>query len=156
MATNRQRAKPGDLLEVKSSRGLSYVQYVGKHPEYGDVILVLPGCFKGRPSDLTCLVDEAAGFLAFYSARAAVLQDLAEIVASHNLPSEIEVPTKLRRAGARGPGGEVRTWIIENEDHEIVREKLSDLEKQLPIAAIWDHELLTRRISEGWRPENQG
>lgn len=156
MAAKKQgRAKPGDVLEVKSSRGHSYVQYVGKHPEYGDVIRVLPGCFNKPQHDFGSLV-ESTGYIAFYPARAAISQGLARIRNSFPLPSGIEVPRHLRRAGARERDGKVRTWIIEQDEQEIMREQLTESERQLPIAAIWSHDVLTLSIFEGWHPSQEG
>jgi hypothetical protein len=151
----RKRVKTGDVLEVKSSRGYTYIQYVGKHAEYGDVIRVLPGIYDRSLPDVREIV-ESVGYLGFYSARAAVSQGLAMILGPFPLPSSTSVPINVRRAGARGPDGTVLTWIIEREGQEFVRENLTDSEKQLPIAAIWDHELLMLRVCEGWHPSKEG
>jgi hypothetical protein len=151
--TNRRKAKPGDLLEIETPKGLAYVQYVGQHPEYGDVIRVLPGFHEHRDSDFNGFIEKP-GYLAFYSARASVAQGLSRIVGSY--PLGIEVPNNVRRAGARAKTGEILTWIVESDGYEIVRERLSEMEKQLPIAAVWDHELLVMRISQEWMPEKEG
>jgi len=37
-----------------------------------------------------------------------------------------------------------------------VKSTLSEEERRLPIAAIWNHEFLVQRVSEGWRPEMEG
>lgn len=151
--TNRRKVITGDLLEVQTPHGLSYVQYVGKHPEYGDVIRVLPGSYEHRMSDFTALIEKP-GYVAFYSARASVAQGLTEIVGSY--PLQIEVPRNVRRAGARARTGRILTWIVESNGQEMVRKELTETEKQLPIAAIWDHELLILRISEHWSPQQEG
>ncbi len=48
------------------------------------------------------------------------------------------------------------TWIIEDGTNEVVKSELSAEDLQLPIAAIWNHELLMQRVSEGWRPADVG
>ena len=154
-ASSSRRLKAGDILEVQTSRGLSYLQYVGKHTEYGDVIRVLPGWHEYRVTDFTALIAKA-GYLAFYSARAAVTRGFVETIDSCPLPTGVEVPRNLRRAGARGPSGAILTWIVENAGQETLRRELTEAEKKLPIAAIWDHELLVLRISQGWSPEQEG
>ncbi len=90
--------------------------------------------------------------LAFHPAIAAVVRGLASGVG--HLPAR-GVPIRLRRPGAR-VGTEVRTWIIEDRSGEVVREKLSAEERRLPIAVIWNQELLAQRVAEGWRPEMEG
>src|SRR5262249_9219450 len=95
-----------------------------------------------------------SGYLAFYSARAAVQEGLVKLVGS--CPLSKDVPRNTRRAGARGRTGKILTWIIETDGHELMRTELSEAERQLPIAAVWDHALLAMRISEGWSPEKEG
>jgi len=89
------------------------------------------------------------GYLTFYPAKAAIVQKLATIVGYLQAP---DLPKRLRRAGVRS-GCAVETWVIEDASGEVVKRELSDQERQLPIAAIWNHEFLVQRVSEGWRPE---
>ncbi len=152
-ATDRKKAKPGDLLEIETQNGFAYVQYVGKHPEYGDVIRVIPGFREHKPADFIDMIEKE-GYIAFYSAQASVKQGLSRIVGSY--PQQSMVPRNVRRAGARAATGKILTWIVEMDGREIVREKLSEVERQLPIAAVWDHELLVLRIDEEWSPEKEG
>ena len=151
--TNAKTVRPGDLLEGETPQGFFYVQYIGKHPEYGDVIQVFAGLLENRLADFTALSGKP-GYLAFYSARASVKQGLTKVVGSY--PLSWEIPRNTRRAGARARTGEILTWIIESDGQELMRKQLSEPERQLPIAAIWDHALLVVRISEGWSPEKEG
>lgn len=157
MMTTRQRKRVaiGDVLEVKYATGYSYLQYVGKHPKYGGVIRVLPRSFSQPQHELHRLIQSSA-YLAFFPVGAAVLHGLARIVGSFPLPDGIQVPSRVRRAGARSTDGKVHTWIIEDDNGEYVRVKLTESERQLPIAAIWNHELLGIRISEEWYPTQDG
>jgi hypothetical protein len=59
------------------------------------------------------------------------------------------------RPGARA-GLTVTTWIMEDVSSEEVKQQLSAEERNLPIAVIWNHELLLQRVREGWRPEMEG
>lgn len=152
----RKRTKLGDVIEIQTSLGLSYIQYVGKHPEYGDAVRVLPQCYQQRPIDFTQLMKTTACYMAFYSANAAVAAGFAEVVAALDVPEGVEVPRHLRRAGARSRDQRILSWIIEGNGQETVHKELSDAQKRLPIAAIWDHELLVQRIEEKWSPEQEG
>jgi hypothetical protein len=146
--------KVGDILEIQTPKGLSYVQFIGKHPEYGDAIRVFPGCFKKRIVDSAKL--NQSGYIVFYPVQTAVAKGLLDIVGSNPLPLEAKVPRNIRRPGARGRTGEILTWIIEDAKQETVRDKLTEAERKLPIAAIWDHNLLILRLSQGWSPEKEG
>ena len=149
-----KRIKVGDILELQTTKGLTYLQYIGKHQEYGDVILVLPKFYKSRPRELTEVVEDN-GYIAFYPARAAVREGLIEIVKSHMLTGDIKIPETLRRAGARSRDGKVLSWIIEGRGKEIVYKELSEDQTQLPIAAIWDHDLLVLRVLGNWSPGHE-
>ncbi|MCI0571579.1 MAG: hypothetical protein L0Y66_12555 [Myxococcaceae bacterium] len=149
------KVKVGDVLEIPTPEGLAYAQYVGKHPEYGDAIWVVPKVFEKRPGDLRAVFEGESGYLTFYPVRAAVTQGLVGGVAPLPVTPGRSIPPTLRRAGARAAGGRVLTWVISTGPEEVVRKELSETEARIPIAAIWNHELLQQRITQGWRPERE-
>ena len=152
-AQPRKRPKAGDILEVSIDDGRAYLHYLGKHPEYGDAIRVLAGDVV--PEDTRAFEAlVAAGYVGFYPVVAAVSQGLVRVVGHREVT--LGIPSKLRRAGARAKVGKVLTWIIENEGRERLVKRLSRRDKALPIAAIWNHEMLRSRLSQAWRPEQEG
>lgn len=149
------KARTGQVLEVKTPRGLAYIQYVSRHPEYGDTIRVLPGLFTARPDDLSGLARGHSCF-AFYPLSAAVARNLVTPVAVEPIPVGLEQPIRLRRRGAISNDGRVLTWLVMDGDRELLRSELSAEEKRLPIAAIWNHEFLVHRLADEWLPEKVG
>ncbi len=145
-----KRVRPGAVLELSTDDGFIYIHYVGTHSEYGDAITVRPTSYADRVAPSSDLFRE--GYFIFYPARAAVTQGLAEVVGQ--LPSP-GLPNRLRRPGVRS-GTKIETWIIEDASGERVKSKLSEEERRLPIAVLWNHELLVQRVREGWRPEMEG
>jgi hypothetical protein len=150
MATQRKRVKPGDVLELKAGDHFAYLHYIGSHPQYGDAVLVSPHLLEQRASIPSEYFTD--GYLAFYPAATSVAQGLVTVVARMPPP---KLPERLRRAGARS-GRHVDTWIIESASGEVVKATLSVEDLRLPIAAIWNHELLIQRIVEGWNPAHEG
>lgn len=150
MSKQKKRVKAGDILELEARDHFAYLHYIGKHPEYGDAVLVSPRV-QTRWSPGTGDIF-AGGYVAFYPAAAAVQQGLVKVV-GHSPPPAL--PRQLRRPGARS-ADRVVTWVIEGDSREVVRTKLSQEELQLPIAAIWNHELLVQRIADGWTPVQEG
>jgi hypothetical protein len=148
--TPRNRIKAGDVLELKAGDRFAYLQYIGKHPEYGDAVLVNPRLQERQTSISAELFD--GGYTAFYPAAAAIAQGLAEVVSSLSPP---DLPKRLRRAGRR-TGRRIDTWIIEGGSGDVVKDELSADDLRLPIASIWNHELLVQRIAEGWSPVREG
>jgi hypothetical protein len=148
----RRELQPGSILEVGTPIGLAYLQYIGEHEELGDTVWVLPGYFEERPAEWSTLAW-ARGFYAFYPARAGVKRKLVNVVGSVPLDDR-SVPVVLRRAGARSSDGKVLTWMVSNGSREELREELSQDERSLPIAAIWNHEMLLQRLREDWSPKS--
>jgi hypothetical protein len=145
---NNASRKPriGDVLELVVGAGFGYVQYLGRHSEYGDAIRVVPRMFSQHQSVAASLFEDA--YITFYPVQASSANELSRIVG--NLPAP-QLPTQFRRAGLRA-GTQVETWIIEDDRGETLVRELSVSELLLPIAAIWNHEYLVQRIDEGWTP----
>jgi len=144
----------GDIIEVKTPRGLAYAQYCGKHSKYGDAIRVLPGFFPARPKAWDALLVHE-GYFTFYPVGAAVSQGLIEVAASASVPAGRELPSRYRRAGWRTPEGKVSAWLICDGTKEVLRTELKAEEKRLFIAAIWNHEFLVERLVTEWRPDQE-
>lgn len=148
MTKTRQRPKIGDILQLRDGDRFAYLHYIGRHPEYGDAVLVSP---KFQDRQISVAGDYFAdAYATFYPVTLAVAQGLAEVISQ--LPSP-GLPKRMRRPGAM-TGNRVDTWIIEEGGREIVRATLSDDERRLPIAGIWNHAILIQRIGEGWTPIN--
>ena len=151
----RRKLLVGDLCEIEVDGGFAYVQYVGRHDHYGDAIWVRPKVYRTRAVEFANVADER-GYLTFYPLHAAVLHGLTQIVASLALPKSVDVPRRYRRVGARARDGTILSWVIKDNEKDTLRYTLSDSEKKLPIAAIWNHEMLCRRIESQWNPESVG
>jgi hypothetical protein len=153
MTTRRKRVRPGDILEVRTPRGLAYVHYTGRHPEYGDAIRVLPGFFATRPADFMALVTRADAYFTFYPAGAAVAQGLVDIAAEHPVAQGQVFPAVYRREGASNRDGRVLAWLICEGTKETLVRELSEEQRLLSIASIWNHEALVHYLTREWRPE---
>jgi hypothetical protein len=141
-----RRLKPGDILELKTPRGLAYLQYVGRHVDYGDVIWVLKGFHQARPAEPAELVG-GRGYYIFYPAQVAARRGFVEAVATGvPLPNGMAVPRDLRWGGAD------MYWVISRNGVDTVRQKLTAAEKRLPLLEMWNHEFLVGRVTEEWDP----
>lgn len=154
MSPPRSRARPGDILEVKTPRGLAYLQYTARHPDFGDTVRVLPGLHEMRPHEWTEPREQAAYF-AFYPVGAALRQGLVELVGSSPVPHGLLLPPALRRPGARSRDGRVLGWLVWNGKEEVLKTELSSADRQLPIGAIWNHEMLVLRLTTQWHPKQE-
>jgi hypothetical protein len=148
MARIRSRLLGGEILEVPIGPSFGYVQFLGNHREHGDAILVSPVLHKRQAHFPAGFFS--SGYVTFYAATLAVTQRRAEVVAQSSPP---EVPKRYRRPSAVASDGKVESWVIEGGWRNVVKRELSDEERSIPIAAVWNHEQLSSKISKGWKPE---
>ncbi len=153
MGTKQKTTKPkrGDYLKVIFEDQFAYIQYLGHHKKYGDVILVLDGGMKTTNQEQNETIPPSTGYVTFYPLSDAVSQGLAVVVVRGE--NAIEIPTVFRRPCNVDRKGNVLSWFIdENESTKIV-EQLSLSERKIPIAGFINHEMLRFRITKNYTPE---
>ena len=106
-----------------------------------------------RPTDFTVLAGSPEAYFIFYPAGVAVSQGVAQVVARISVPSGQELPSSYRRRGASNREGRILTWFIWDGTKDTLVWELSEAERHLPIASIWNHESLVYHLVEEWRPE---
>jgi hypothetical protein len=147
MARIRKRLVGGEILEVPVGSRFGYVQFIGEHREYGDAILVNPTLYDRQAHFPTSFFSN--GYVTFYPAGLSVSSKLVEVVAQSSPP---RFPKRFRRPKAERDGA-VDSWVIEGGWRNVVKASLSDEERRLPIADVWNHEFLRKQIASGWTPE---
>ncbi|OZG70205.1 hypothetical protein BTA51_27455 [Hahella sp. CCB-MM4] len=145
------RIKIGDLVEIKTSSGLTYAQYTHKQPRYGALLRIFDKSYKNRPSPLEGVLNDSVRFSTFFPLTAAINRGIFEIVGNFSVKEELK-PFPLFRAGAVGTSGKVATWWLWDGEKEERIGKLSDKQKYLPIRGVWNDTLLIERIESGWTP----
>jgi len=150
MAQMRKRLVGGEILEVTVGNRFGYVQFLGEHRDYGDAVLVNPELHDRQARFASDFF--ATGYVTFYPACQAVSSKLVEVVAQSSPP---RLPKRFRRPKAERDG-EVESWVIEGGWRNVVKQTLTDEERKLPIAGVWNHESLRDKIASGWTPETDG
>jgi hypothetical protein len=148
MARIRKRLVGGEILEVAIGDRFGYVQFIGQHPQYGDAILVNPALHARQAHFASGFFS--SGYVTFYAAGTAVSNKVVEVVAQSSPP---KLPKRFRRPREIPGDGAVEAWVIEGGWREVVRQNLSDEERRMPIADVWNHESLRQRIANGWTPQ---
>ena len=103
-----------------------------------------------RPALTPALFRDA--YVTFYPVATAVARGFVEVIGT--LVSG-GMPHRFRRPEAISRDGKVMTWIIEDDSSEVLRLELTPEERRLPIAEIWNHEMLIDRILHQWRPDDE-
>ena len=150
------RVKIGDVIEIRTSRGLAYAQHTHEHvapPKYGYLIRVLPGLYGKRPTDFTDIGKQKATFVVFVPLQVMVDRNYVTIVNNQPVPTDAQ-KFPVFRSGIPDPQTKkVRVWWFWDGDKEWKVGSLTDEQKRLPILAIIGDELLAKRIEIGWTPE---
>jgi hypothetical protein len=142
----------GDIVEIKTSRGLAYAQISHVHDMYGYLFRVFSGFFADRPDRFSRIVQGDERFVAFVGLKVGLRDGSMQIVANEPVPSKSRTfPTF--RAGTLNLAAKKmeflslwdgsKTWKI----GAMTREQ-----KLLPARSLWGPELLVERLESGWLP----
>lgn len=145
--------KIGDVIEIKTERGLAYAQYTHHHKKYGSLIRVIKGFHEQRPSDLVELVNRESLFQVFFPLRAAVSRKILPIIGSVDTPLTAKSFPIFRNGFINPSTKKVTVWWLWDGENEWKVGELTDEQRKYPILEIWNDTLLIERIEEGWMPE---
>ena len=146
--------KIGDIVEIKTSRGLVYAQYTHKHKDYGALLRVFETGYEYRPECINSIVKEKVQFTIFFPLQAAIKQNIVFVVGNCGVAKEL-VDFPVFRAGAINPNiGKVATCWLWDGKKETKIGKLSEEQRKLPIRGVCNDTLLIERIETYWTAEN--
>ena len=148
-----KRTKLGDVIEIRTRRGLAYAQYSHRHARWGPLLRVLPGFHESRPDSLSMLVNAPTLFVTFFPLQQALSQGVCESVGNLDVPDFAAGFPLFRCAGHVDRDGKVHDWWLWDGESESRVRFLTAEQRRLPIRAIWNDTLLVERIEEQWTPE---
>ena len=155
--TKTKRPAPGDVFEVRTPRGLAYIQYILKHELDGELIRVLPGLFETRPTPFTQIALQKEKYFVFFPLTVVARGGGVEFVANEKIPTGSATFPLMRRAGGMTRDGKVLNWFLFDGKQNLRRiDILTDQEKELSLEETWNLALLVDRISSGWLPRDEG
>lgn len=152
--TVAKRARLGDIVELKTGKGLAYAQY-SHESKLGGVLRVLQGFYPSRPVDWETVAAQSEAFITLMAVRAAVARGLLEVVGHAEIP-EAARPFPLFRAPQGFPDprtGRVSSWWLWDGERGWPIEVLTADLHRLPIREAWGIPVLLERVEAEWRPE---
>jgi hypothetical protein len=152
----KKRPQIGDIVEIATSKGLAYALYSHEHatsPRMGSLLRVLPGFHQTRPVGFSALVRQNEQFSIFFPLRAALKQDIVQIVGHEELP-EWAVPFPVFRNGLPDRDGKIHDWWLWDGEKEWRVGKLQPEMHSFPDMGIANDTRLIEMIEEGYRPED--
>ena len=154
----RVTPKIGDIVEIKTSSGLAYVQYTANHtmpPVFGQLVRVLPGLHNTRPSDFSALAQKKENYFVFTPLGLACRRKQGTIVGNEPVPDWAQGIPLMRMANRFDENGKGHDWYLWDGIETWPATGTPQDLNNLSIAAIWGHDVLIERLAEGWLPSDE-
>ncbi|HEV7706485.1 MAG TPA: hypothetical protein VGO46_19465 [Gemmatimonadaceae bacterium] len=144
----------GDILELDCKNGFAYVAFSGKDATLGAAVWVIPKIYSEPQHDWESVFANK-GYFVFYAANTALKHRLVRRVA-HSIEAMKMLPGPRRNAIRTDKNGKVVRWVITEGDKRVPKadHELSESDRLLPIADMWNHQFLLAKIAAGWMPED--
>ncbi len=148
-----KRIKVGDLIEIKTSKGLVYAQFTHAHPYMGSLVRVKDKFFTKRPENFESVLHLHNKIITFLPLQAMVKKNIVEVVCNLPLlPSDADFP--LFRNGIKNINtGQIKWWLWDGVKEWEVGYSLNETQRKYPLQGVWNDTLLIERIEEGWSHE---
>ncbi|GAA3102553.1 hypothetical protein GCM10010520_54600 [Rhizobium viscosum] len=148
-----KRIKIGDVIQILTSKGVSYAQVTHKHLRYGHLLRVFDGFYADRLDNFSKVVASPVLFSAFFPVQKAVDEGLVANVGNSSVTDANSV-FPIFRTSARDRDRRRGPWWLWNGETEVMLSRdLSDQEKKYPVHGIISAPLLVERIEMGYRAE---
>jgi hypothetical protein len=149
------RVKIGDIIEIKTPKGLFYAQYTHKLPKYGQLIQFTRTSFEHRPVDLKEILDCEIGIITFLPINAALREEEFQMIGNAPVPQDRQVFPVFRARGAISKDGKAINWYFWDGYKTWPKkciENLSETERKLPILVLMGIPTLLACLEWGWKP----
>ena len=151
------KVRIGDLIEIKTGKGLVYALYTHRHdnpPKYGAMLRIFNQVYPSRPTNFDATIKLAVRFSVFFPLQAAVNRGLVEVVATLQVPEELKQFPVFRSGMVNPETKKVDAWWLWDGEKEWRIGRLTQEQRKLSIRGVWNDTILIQRIEEDWRPES--
>jgi hypothetical protein len=149
-----KRLKIGDIIEIKTEKGLVYAQYTHNNKLMGTLIRVFQKFYPDRPRSFNEIVNGDIRFVTFFPLKEAVKRNIVEIIDNCNIPDKAKKFPIFKNGVINSLTGKVDTWWLWDGEKDWKVGKLNSEQQSYPIQEIWNDTLLIERIVSEWRQEN--
>jgi len=148
------KVKIGDIIEIRTSKGLAYAIYTDRRTMYGALIRTFDRLYESRPEVIAEVLANPVGIVTFFPLQAAVNRRLVEVVGNVPVPDHLKAFPVFRIGGLPDPQTmKIKSWSLWDGENERHVDRLSPEQRRLPILGVWNDTILIDRIESGWRPE---
>lgn len=154
MIVNRKRSRIGDVMEIKTARGLSYFQYTHRIEQWGALIRIFITNYNKRPNDFVPIVADAVQFTVFFPLSAACNRGLVQLVANENIRPELQPFPSFKVPGFTDRSGNIHNWFLWDGKTERRIENITEDFLALPIREVINDTSLIERIETNRKLSN--
>jgi hypothetical protein len=153
--TLAKRPQIGDVVEIKTSKGLAYAQYTHEHNKllrFGSLLRVMPGVYPERPTNISRLVKQMHLFVTFFPLKAELRRkdSVFTIIGNEPIP-EYAMPFPVFRNGLPDCDGNVHDWWLWDGEKEWKVGMLTPEEiRSYPRLGGMNDTALIQMIENGW------
>ena len=139
---------PGDIVEIETPAGFSYVQVTHNHPSYPEVVRSLGRLHESRPADINSLAGFAHGFKALLPLGSAIETGRVKgaRIGTAPIPEKHKAFPTFRMAIPDKKGGIAYWWLWDGEGLRYVTE-LDEESMELPIREVMSVDKFLARLS---------
>lgn len=142
----------GDIIEIPTSKGLTYAQYTHDGPRGGSVICIFDALFEKRPDDFSLLVDRPVRFLTLFPLHAAINRNIFEIVAHERIALDNQISPIFCASIVDFKTQKVIYWRFWDGQKEWHVGKYAFEPKEMTVRHISDDRLLVKRVGSPQLP----
>ncbi|WP_157019542.1 hypothetical protein [Mesorhizobium xinjiangense] len=139
---------PGDIVEIRTPGGFSYVQVTHNHPSYPEVVRALPGLHGKRPTEFDMLARSQSAFVAMIPLGGAIEKRRieGERVARTSIPEEHAAFPTFRMPIHDKQGGVAYWWFWDGQGLRYSTEPDADAEKY-PMREVMSVEAFLKKLA---------
>jgi hypothetical protein len=147
-----KRPRIGDILEIKTSKGLAYALYSHEHRNYGSLLRVFPETYSERPASLQFLMEKQPLFTTFFPLIHELKQkDTVFTIVGHEELPDWATQFPIFRNGLPDREGKIHEWWLWDGEKEWKVGKLTPEEiRSYPGLGVANDTALIQMIENGW------
>jgi hypothetical protein len=154
MQKARKKAKIGDIIEIKTPKGLAYAQYTHRHAQLGMLVRIFGGLYKKRPADFGNIVNQKEKYFIFFQFHFYLEDDDVSIVANEELPERVKIFPPMLKSGLWDNRNPANWWPYDGNRSWYIGKEIPEDKKDLSFAVNIPKKILIEAILKEWEPKD--
>lgn len=136
----------GDIFQVRTDKGLAYLQVALHNKLFGEFVRVLPGIFDAQLTDLGELAAKKEVFSTFFPASYAYRKGMLKKVGRADVPVVSRELPMMRMGETRDKSGTLVDWTLFDGEQQLPAKRTKE-ERDLPLVSVPSFDVLQDLIT---------